>query len=1026
MNVRAATGATLAAMVPLRVHLLGGLEVEGVAALDLGSRKGRAVLRRLAAAAGAVVAEEALLDVAWPDGHPVRARDQLAVLVSRLRAVLGRDRLLRQDAGYRLVTAWLDITELATALDAQPLLPPAKALERGRDALQLVRGPLLPEDDAEWAEGARAEVGALVQALRRATAEAALATGQPREAADLARTCLTTDPYDEEVLRLLMSASLAGGMVSSGLAAYEQAAQRLADELGVDPSPETRAVHLRLLDRTAAPVAAPVVGRQELVAEVLAGLASTPALHLVTGAAGMGKSTLLQEAAAAATGVVVRVQAEATGLDLPLQPVLDALALANADAPLLGPAAVLAPMLAPAGSTGSTATRALEVSHDRAALAAGAGHLLAGLGRGEPVLVLVDDGHQLDPASAALLQHLCRPASRLPVLVVVAARPGSGPEWHPTRRTDLTPLTVADAALVVGEARAPELHRRSGGHPLFLSELARSGGELGDDVLAAVGRRFSRSPELTDLLRAAAVLGATVDVDLLADVTGRPLGEVLDQLDAAVAQQLLTATPDGYAFVHDLHREALAHAVTPARATALHRAAAHALAARQLAAPGRLSHHALAGGDGELAAGALAAAAEVAAVRYENAAALALLDRAVALAPTPQRRLQRARALVLVGSYAEADAEALAADTAATRPAALEVRALSAYLARDIDAALALAREAAATATDPELAAGCLALAARIALGRGDLDTAEADLREALALSTGPVKGVVTVWLSLTLVTRGDATGALAVIRSPAVRQVRSMPLVEPHRGLALGRALAMTGQAAEALQVFDQLAATVEEQQVRRFAGRAENYRGWVLRNLGAAGPAHEANLQAWEAVQALDELSGAEARCHAVLDLADHALRAGDLGDAEHWVGLARKAELAPHVMQWRFDLRRDLLAGRLALAGGDPDRAEELAERVRAGAAARGLDRFAVQAELLTARARARRGARVGGLPPVERLVASAPLEAWWLLGELATDLDDDGLRHAAGAQVDALLVGAGPWAADLRRGAAQLLG
>src|SRR3954469_9770541 len=49
-----ATGARLAAMV--RVHLLGGLEVEGVPALGLGSRKGRAVLRRLAVAAGAVVA----------------------------------------------------------------------------------------------------------------------------------------------------------------------------------------------------------------------------------------------------------------------------------------------------------------------------------------------------------------------------------------------------------------------------------------------------------------------------------------------------------------------------------------------------------------------------------------------------------------------------------------------------------------------------------------------------------------------------------------------------------------------------------------------------------------------------------------------------------------------------------------------------------------------------------------------------------------------------------------------------------
>jgi DNA-binding SARP family transcriptional activator len=58
-----------------RVHLLGGLEVEGVPALALGSRKGRAVLRRLAAAAGAVVAEDELVEVAWPEGAPVRAKE---------------------------------------------------------------------------------------------------------------------------------------------------------------------------------------------------------------------------------------------------------------------------------------------------------------------------------------------------------------------------------------------------------------------------------------------------------------------------------------------------------------------------------------------------------------------------------------------------------------------------------------------------------------------------------------------------------------------------------------------------------------------------------------------------------------------------------------------------------------------------------------------------------------------------------------------------------------------------------------
>ena len=1005
----------------VRVHVLGGLEVEGVPALGLGSRKGRAVLRRLAAAAGTVVAEEALLDTAWPDGHPVRPRDQLAVLVSRLRAVLGSERLLRQDAGYRLVADWLDLDEVRRAGHEVPALPPEAGLQRGQEALRLVRGPLLPEEDADWVEDDRAAAHDAVQHLRRTTAEAALAAGRPGDATDLARTCLSEDPYDEAVLRLLMEAALAGGQVPAALRAYEQTAELLAEELGVDPSPETRAVHVRLLRRTSEPApATELAGRTALVGTLIAELDRTPALHVLSGAAGMGKSTLLDQLATeAAKAVVLRVRGDAGGLDVPLQPILDALA----DAPLSGPGALLAPLLRPAA--GSTAARALEVSHDRAVLADAVGHVVTQLGGGRPVLMLVDDGHLLDPASAALLQHLCRPASRLPLLVVVAARPGVGPEWSPAARHELAPLTLEDVGRLAGPDRAEELWQRSGGHPLFVSELLRAEGPLADDVVAAIAQRFSRTPDLTDVLRAAAVLGAQVDVDLLAAVLDQSVAAVIDQLDDAVAQQLLRTTSGGYAFVHDLHREALTRGVSPARTALLHRAAARVLAARPRHDPGRVGHHALAGGDDELAGEALAAAAEVASARYEHDQALAMLDRAVSLVATPERRLQRARALMLVGRYTDADDEAQQADTPLTHADALEVRALVAYLARDIDTALHLARAAAAAATDPELAAGCLALTARILLGRGALVEAERDLTEALALSTGPVRGIAAVWLSLTLVTRGDAVEALRVVRSPAVRQVRSLPLVEPHRGLALGRALAMTGQAAEAIRVFDQLATTVEEQQVRRFAGRAENYRGWLLRNLGATAAGLDANQQAWDAVQSLDPVSAAEARGHAILDLADHALRAGDLGEAERWVDLGQRAELAPHVMKWRFDLRRDLLAGRLALASDDADLAEQHAEAVRSAAAALGVHRFVVQAELLRSRARVRRGDTVGDLPSAADITAVAPLESWWLMSELAQDLDDPRWAAAARERVDALLDGAGEWADDLRAAARQVL-
>lgn len=1027
------------------MHLLGGLEVEGVPALALGSRKGRAVLRRLAAAVGAVIPTEDLVAAAWPEGAPSHAHDQLSVLVSRLRSALGTARVVRSDAGYALAADWVDLGELDLAQvevrAALALGEPAAALARGRAALALVRGELLPEEqaDAVWLDEARTAVRRRVEQLRLATAEAALTAGAARECLDLARACLDADPYDEAALRLLMQASVATGQVSSALATYQAVADRLADELGVDPTPETRAIHLELLRRTAEPAApaevrVPVAGREDLLAALLAGLdAAAPSLAVVTGPAGMGKTTVLDRLATAARAraLVLRARGDELG-DLPLQPLLDALAAAMAEHPadlLAGDAALLAPLL---GTTApgprSTAAHALTSGSDRAALAGAVQALLGRLAGARPVLLLVDDAHLLDPASAQLLRHLTRPSARLPLLVVVAARPGEGPSWRAAAVHELSPLSLADTALVVGARHAQALWERSGGHPLFLVELARCEGELPESVLTAVAARCALSDDLAGVLRAAAVLGGSVDVDLLAAVLDLPVGTVLDHLDTAVGQQLLQPTGTGYCFTHDLYREALASLVTPARATVLHRTAARVLAGRSATDPTRLGHHALAGGDDELAAAALAAAAEVASARYEHDQALALLDRAVRLAPTPGRRLQRARALVLTGRYDDADREAREADTEGSRAAALEVRALAAYLRRDLDDALAMAAAAAGAATDPELAAGCLTLSARIQLGRGELLPAEAALHEAMALSTGQVRGIAAVWLSLTLSSRGDAAQAHQVISAPVTREVMALPLVEPHRCMAQGRALAMLGRPADALAAFDRLARTVEEQHVRRFAGRAENFRGWVLRSLGALEEGEQANLAAWEAVQALDPLSGAEARGHAVLDLADAALRRGELAVAADWLARAAESEVAPHVMRWRFTLRRDLVQGRLALADGDLDGAQAHATAVLASAAALGVPRFEVQAALLRDRARHRAGDpvdRVALQATAEALGEVAPLESWWLLAELARDLDDPVLARLSAHRVVLLLPGAGAWADRLRTAAGQLL-
>ena len=111
----------------VRVRALGTFEVEGVSFRDLGSRKGRTLLKMLAVAAGHPVSVDRIADVLWGEDQPARPAEQVGVLVSRLRGVLGPERITRSDAGYALVVDWVDFSELRSLVAVA-----ARALAEGR------------------------------------------------------------------------------------------------------------------------------------------------------------------------------------------------------------------------------------------------------------------------------------------------------------------------------------------------------------------------------------------------------------------------------------------------------------------------------------------------------------------------------------------------------------------------------------------------------------------------------------------------------------------------------------------------------------------------------------------------------------------------------------------------------------------------------------------------------------------------------------------------------------------------------
>ena len=300
-------------MKSLALRVLSDFGVDGVEPQALGSRKGRLALCVLALAQGQVVPADVLVDTLWGDAPPARPEDQLAVLVSRLRSVLGRDRIQHRDRGYLLVCDWLDASELAALTQEMDRRRGAGnvlgAAAAARIALSLLRGYGLPSVPGEWAQLRLAELDRLACRTRRVAATALFEAGDWMTAADAATAAVAADGYDEESLRVLLRAYVAGGQVAAALAAYAQARERLAAELGTDPSPQTVALYTAIL-RGEVPAPPPVparrpaglVGRDDELAylDTIAGRARDgPAeLVVVDGEAGIGKTALLRAWAA--------------------------------------------------------------------------------------------------------------------------------------------------------------------------------------------------------------------------------------------------------------------------------------------------------------------------------------------------------------------------------------------------------------------------------------------------------------------------------------------------------------------------------------------------------------------------------------------------------------------------------------------------------------------------------------------------------------------------------------------------------
>ena len=327
---------------------------------------------------------------------------------------------------------------------------------------------------------------------------------------------------------------------------------------------------------------------------------------IVTGEPGIGKSSLLTELARRAAAMPALVlEGRATELErvYPFGLFVDAFdahlaslderAMQRLSADELRDLAAVFPAMrslqpqAAAPTTAAERFRAHQVARD----------LIERLAARQPLLLLVlDDVHWCDGASAELLRHLSRRPPDAAVMVVLATRPGQLPPalaLGSAVEIELPPLGPEDAGLLVGD-RADALYEASGGNPFYLLALARfEGAEVPPTVAAAIAAELEGLPDETrTFARAAAIAGDPFDLDLAAAVTSLDTAAALRALDDLVARDIVRAEPlpRHFRFRHPLVRNAIYASCPPGVRLVAHERAATALEAQGASAT-ELAHH---------------------------------------------------------------------------------------------------------------------------------------------------------------------------------------------------------------------------------------------------------------------------------------------------------------------------------------------------------------------------------------------------------------------------------------------------
>jgi predicted ATPase/class 3 adenylate cyclase len=295
---------------------------------------------------------------------------------------------------------------------------------------------------------------------------------------------------------------------------------------------------------------------------------------------------------------------------------------------------------------------------------------LDGLAVRQPVFIIFEDVHWADPTSLELLTLTLERLPRLPVLLLITARPEFTPPWpghaHVTtvsltrlnRRNGAAIIERVTAGKTLPEEMMDQILARTDGVPLFIEELTKTVLETGllqerdghyvlnhplpsmaipTTLHASLMARLDRLAPVREVAQIGAVVGREFSYELLSTVAGLPKEKLEEALAELVRSELVFCrgqVPQAvYTFKHALVRDAAYSGLLRSRRAALHATIADAFEQRfpeiVEAQPETVAHHLTEAGLFEKAETYWLQAGKKAAMRSANLEAIAHLQRGI-------------------------------------------------------------------------------------------------------------------------------------------------------------------------------------------------------------------------------------------------------------------------------------------------------------------------------------------------------------------------------------------------------------